>query len=683
MVDTVVDKLNVEIAKRGEFARPVTLPSIAVPTSSPDSMLASIKSIKTILDAREGSSGSILEKNLTLRDLIDAGAIEIPVGNRVVGALTDEVTLSGGGGSEDILTGVLSLSTTSQIFKDDALGVTTPSTITLTANGVGLTGTPVFSISSGTATLVEVDPYTFTINESTMSTPVVTVQCDWAGQTDYMSIFRLVDGADSLAAGLSNQHQGVACDSAGTVLAGQMPMVSQLYVARGSTILTSGVSYSVVSGSNVGFTTPTINSTTGVVSIAGITADSATVTFRATIGSATIDAVFTAAKTRNGATGSTGATGDTGLTGAAGSAYAQVSIFYRTATNVAPAVPTATLTWTFATSVLSGTLSSWSQTVPSATALLPYLWETRAMAVGPAGATTDTIATGEWATPKIVAQNGLDGTGLDGARGSVIAYVEKTSELLAWTARTGGRAQWCGDGALNETNAAYADASATLAATSAAGLANSTANLRAGDTVTQTRVSPALAITGYWDGAKWAHPGTYLNGNLLVGGSVVADAFATGSVGTITIANEAVTIPSGVTSATNLTVTTSWQILLQKTLNSGVSVPSQIILIGAIAMARATAGTSGTFTDIVIALCRHVTTAAVNTGGSEELWKLEVSKFYDALDVYTVPLVDNPDPPLAANTNYVYSLQIKKVTTPVDNTFQVEGSSFVVIGARR
>ena len=120
----------------------------------------------------------------------------------------------------------------------------------------------------------------------------------------------------------------------------------------------------------------------------------------------------------------------------------------------------------------------------------------------------------------------------NGKRGSLIAYVTATSEFQVWAARTGGRARWCGDGALNETNAAFPDNLATSTICSIAGVSANTANLTIGDTVTITRtnLTPNRVATGYWDGYKWAHPGVVIDGNLLVSGSVAADAIAGGTI---------------------------------------------------------------------------------------------------------------------------------------------------------
>ena len=68
-------------------------------------------------------------------------------------------------------------------------------------------------------------------------------------------------------------------------------------------------------------------------------------------------------------------------------------------------MPASTLTYTFATWVLSGTLSGWTQSVPSGTNPI-YIITATAVSSG----LTDTIATGEWSTPQILAQNGVPGS---------------------------------------------------------------------------------------------------------------------------------------------------------------------------------------------------------------------------------------------------------------------------------
>lgn len=76
-----------------------------------------------------------------------------------------------------------------------------------------------------------------------------------------------------------------------------------------------------------------------------------------------------------------------------------VYLYQRSTT--APSVPSTTSTYTFATGVLTGHDNNWVQSVPSGT---DPLYVTTATAAGTD--TTDTIATGEWATPQVLAASG-------------------------------------------------------------------------------------------------------------------------------------------------------------------------------------------------------------------------------------------------------------------------------------
>lgn len=92
--------------------------------------------------------------------------------------------------------------------------------------------------------------------------------------------------------------------------------------------------------------------------------------------------------------------------GLAGTSAATIFLFQRSTSSTLPAVPSTTTTYTFATGVLAGTLGSWTQTAPDSS-LGKYLFITTATAIGTG--TTDTILTSEWATVRILAENGADG----------------------------------------------------------------------------------------------------------------------------------------------------------------------------------------------------------------------------------------------------------------------------------
>lgn len=97
----------------------------------------------------------------------------------------------------------------------------------------------------------------------------------------------------------------------------------------------------------------------------------------------------------------------TGFAGTDGSNTARVSLFRKTSTNSAPADPSGTFTYTFATGVLSGgTLNSWSQSAPSLNND-EYLWAIQASAFS--SAATDTIAATEFTSASVVGIGGTNG----------------------------------------------------------------------------------------------------------------------------------------------------------------------------------------------------------------------------------------------------------------------------------
>lgn len=91
---------------------------------------------------------------------------------------------------------------------------------------------------------------------------------------------------------------------------------------------------------------------------------------------------------------------------------APVFLFKRAAST--PDKPSATLTYTFATGVLSGSLNGWTQDMPASDG--NPCWSIQATAVG-TGA-TDTIPASEWSEQKKLVENGKDGKdGKDGNNG--------------------------------------------------------------------------------------------------------------------------------------------------------------------------------------------------------------------------------------------------------------------------
>ena len=116
--------------------------------------------------------------------------------------------------------------------------------------------------------------------------------------------------------------------------------------------------------------------------------------------------------------------------GTAGLNSATVYLYQRAAS--APSVPSVNVTYTFSTGAATGQNNGWTQTLP--TSGTNPIWVTTATAAS--NTATDTIATGEWATPAILAQNGTDGVA--GANNAVVSLFNKnTSSVSAPSAFTG------------------------------------------------------------------------------------------------------------------------------------------------------------------------------------------------------------------------------------------------------
>lgn len=105
-------------------------------------------------------------------------------------------------------------------------------------------------------------------------------------------------GKDALRLDLTNEMAGVICNSAGTVT-GAYP-TSQARVYKGSTKLTSGVSYSATP--KTGITTANI-SDGGDITMSGMTADKAEITVQAVVDGTTLTTTMTLYKVKPGADG--------------------------------------------------------------------------------------------------------------------------------------------------------------------------------------------------------------------------------------------------------------------------------------------------------------------------------------------------------------------------------------------
>ena len=194
----------------------------------------------------------------------------------------------------------------------------------------------------------------------------------------------------------------------------------------------------------------------------------------------------------DGAAGADGTNGSNGANGVDGLNVAPVRIYQRGATNIAPALPSAACTFTFATGALTGLNNGWSTQVPTAGGA--YLVTSGATAAS-RGATDD-IPASEWSAAARLAADGATGQ-----RGTV-------------TVTAPGYSTWSDASAVYELGHAGYGAPINR------------------DVV--TLYDATHAVTKFYVDGAWLEAGMVLNGNLLVPGTVAAQALSVDKLASIT-----------------------------------------------------------------------------------------------------------------------------------------------------
>ena len=270
-----------------------------------------------------------------------------------------------------------------------------------------------------------------------------------------------------------------------------------------------------------------------------------------------------------------------GTPGQNGVNVAPVRIYQRAAVNVAPALPSATCTLTFATGVLTGLNNGWSTQVPTAGGA--YLFTSGAAAASKAA--TDDIPASEWAVATRMAadgENGMDGLNVAPVRiyqrGATSIAPALPSAACTFTFATGALAGlnngWstqvptaggaylftsgataASRGATDDIPASEWSAAARLAADGATGQ-RGTVTVTAPGYSTWSDASAVYelghagygapinrdvvtlydathAVTKFFVDGAWLEAGMVLNGNLLVPGTVAAQALAVDNLAAI------------------------------------------------------------------------------------------------------------------------------------------------------
>lgn len=207
------------------------------------------------------------------------------------------------------------LSATGQSITYNRQGNLNPSdqTITFTANLQNLTGTAAFTCIVYNNSNAQISTITLggsgnvrTLTGSQFNSiagaAYVIVSATLSGLTDTMTVVKLSEGADGVTpvvGYLTNESAQVPADYLGNV-ASYTAASGNFKVFNGLSDVTNSATYSVVS--QVGATGSAITSG-GAYSIGSMTADVATITFRASFGGVSIDKILTVTKSRAGIPG--------------------------------------------------------------------------------------------------------------------------------------------------------------------------------------------------------------------------------------------------------------------------------------------------------------------------------------------------------------------------------------------
>jgi hypothetical protein len=262
-------------------------------------------------------------------------------------------------------------------FHVAAGGGNDPASITFTATLVGLAGTVTFTASGASLTSVTANSAVVTYANMPGATATVTASITVNGTTfsKTVPISKVVDG--SVGANGLNNAVIYAYQRAPSVPAGSPGAVDYDFTSKSITTatLSNGWLKTIPAGSNPLYVTAaTASSNMSTDSVAAGEWSSPVILV--------VD----------------------GPSGSPGLNNASVFIYQRTNSATAPALPSATATYTFATGGLAGLNNGWSTAFPTSNLAGQFVHVSSATASSTAS--TDSILAGEWAAPKILAQNG-------------------------------------------------------------------------------------------------------------------------------------------------------------------------------------------------------------------------------------------------------------------------------------
>lgn len=460
----------------------------------------------------------------------------------------------------------IKLTATNTVFKF-AAGSTTPSnfsTITVTANLIQLSGTVVFEVIEGSSQ-INVTGNSFTVTYNTMLTDSITVEArltvGGVTYSDVIDIVKVFDGAAGVAGlniVLSNDSHVIPTDSAGQngVYAGATSTVS---VYQGSTDESANWTFSAT-GSNTTFTF-----VDRVITVSALSADTGYVEILATrTGYSSLSVRFTLSKARGGITGQD-ATAYWIVSNAAAIQKTIAGVYtpetivffaYSATGTTTPAlyagrfiIATSTDGSTYTNQVTSSVNES------SISYVIPANIKTVRASLYLAG---DTVTLVDQEVVPVVSDGATGATGNTGTRGNISAAI-------------GGQTVWSDTVANNYFNTTYSGVKVM------------------NDAITQYGTN--FSQTRFWNATSstWIIADAYINGNLLVDGTLGAGKIQSLSITAGQIASNAITadkiLAGAITTAKMNANTINANVLLAG------SITATEIAAGAVTTAKMNAGT--------------------------------------------------------------------------------------------
>ncbi|MBB5987440.1 phage tail protein [Sphingobium lignivorans] len=208
-------------------------------------------------------------------------------------------------------------------------GTNTPASITLTAEGQAVSGSPVFNVVTGAATLTGTGT-SRDLTYANMSSDVVTVQVLWDGAPDTVTLYKLREGSNSLTRIVPNEAHALPADSAGNVtdyagsgttiqiFEGVLPLTFHTSLAPGrftvgGPVVSPGGAITVGGRSGSGTNVCTVANHSGASAAAGAIIITYPITVQRANGAiVSLSVTQSLTKPRDGAPGAPGAPGDPG-----------------------------------------------------------------------------------------------------------------------------------------------------------------------------------------------------------------------------------------------------------------------------------------------------------------------------------------------------------------------------------